>query len=128
MIRQTISLILVILLSQVLFVIPATAETKEEKIHKHSAKVKAAIAKLGVGANARAEVKLRDKTKIKGYIRDAEEDRFVIVDASTGVAATVAYASVKQIKGNNLSTGAKILIWLGIVAGIILFISLGVDD
>lgn len=127
MIRQTISLILITLLAQALLVIPATAETKEEKIRQNSAKVKAAIAKLGVGESARAEVKLRDKTKLKGYIRDAAEDRFVIVDAKTGAATTVTYQQVKQVKGNNLSTGAKIAIWLGIAAGVLLFIALGVD-
>lgn len=128
MTRQTISLILVTLLAHASLVLPATAKTKEEKIHQHSAKVKAAIARLGVGASARAEVKLRDETKLKGYIRDAGEDRFVIVDAKTGAATTVTYPQVKQVRGNNLSTGAKIAIGLGIAAGVLIFLALLIDD
>ena len=32
-------------------------------------KVKEVINKLGTGENARVEVKLRDQTKLKGYVR-----------------------------------------------------------
>ena len=47
-------------------------------------KVKAGIGKLGTGTDARIEVKLRDKTKLKGYVSESVEDSFVIVDEKTG--------------------------------------------
>ena len=59
---------------------------------------------------------------IKDYISEVGEDSFVVVDAKTGTATTVAYSQVKQVKGNNLSTGAKIAIGVAIIAGVLALI------
>ena len=93
-------------------------------------KVKAGIGKLGTGTDARIEVKLRDKTKLKGYISEAGEDSFVVVDEKTGAASTVAYSQVKQVKGNNLSTAAKIAIGVGVILIpiVVVLIILSADD
>lgn len=128
MLKQTLSLVLVVLLAQASLVTPVAARAKEERTRQHAAKVKAAIAKLGTGESARAEVKLRDKTKLKGYISEAGEDGFVLVDAKTGAPTAVTYPQVGQVKGNNLSTGAKVAIGLGIAAGVIIFLALLIDD
>ncbi len=124
MTRPTVVFLLLALVAQVLFAAPVAAGSNETKIKKNAAKVKAALAKLGVGEEARAEVKLFDKTKISGYVRDTGDDSFVIVDEVTGEAATVPYSHVKQIRGHNLTTGAKIAIWLGITAGVLLLLHL----
>jgi len=58
---------------------------------------------------------LRDKTKLKGYVQEIAEAHFVVIDDRTGAVTTVAYPQVKQIKGNSLSTGAKIAITLVII-------------
>lgn len=124
MTRKTILLLLFTLMTQASLSTLAFEGTNEEKIRKHSAKVQAAITKLGVGETARAEVKLRDKTKLKGFIRSADSNDFVLVNPQTGTATTIEYSAVKQVKGNNLSTGAKIAIGLGIAAGVIIFLHL----
>ena len=98
----------------------APTGTKESKEARFASKVKAAIAKLGSGPAARVEVKLRDKTKLKGYVDVVNDDSFVVVDDKTGVATTVLYPQVQKVKGNNLSTGAKIAIGIGIAILIIL--------
>jgi hypothetical protein len=77
--------------------------------------VKKGISKLGTGAEARIEVKLRDKSKLKGYVSEAGEDSFVIVDEKTGATSTVTYLQVKHLKGNNLSTAAEIAIGVGVI-------------
>jgi len=77
-------------------------------------KVKASIAKLGTGPSARVQLTLHDKTKLKGYISEANGENFVVVNEKTGVATEVAYPQVKQVKGNNLSTGAKVCIGLAV--------------
>ncbi len=77
--------------------------------------MKEGVSKLGTGAEARIEVKLRDKTKLKGYVSEAGEDSFVIVDEKTGATSTVTYPQVKQVKGNNLSTAAEIALGVGVV-------------
>lgn len=107
----------------VLFLCSASvaAGSNEDKGARYAEKVKAGIAKIGTGPAARVEVKLRDKTKLKGYVDQIADDHFVVIDDRTGAAFTVAYPQVKQVKGNNLSTGAKIAIGIGIVALLVLF-------
>jgi hypothetical protein len=84
--------------------------------------VRNGVARLGTGPDARVKLKLKDKTKYEGYISEARADGFSVTDAKTGNIADVAYSEVKQIKGNNLSTGAKIAIGIGIGAGAVLLI------
>lgn len=100
--------ILVINLSLCNSVFAATGA--EEKAVKLAARVKASVAELGAGKDSRVEVKLRDKTKLKGYVGQINENSFVVVNEKTGAASEVLYSQAKQIKGNNLSTGVKIAI------------------
>lgn len=104
----------------ILFLCVGTGEasSKEEKEAKLAADVKSGITKLGTGSAARVEIKLRDKTKLKGYVQEIAADHFVVVDDRTGAATKIAYPQVKQVTGNNLSTGAKIAITL-VVIGVI---------
>jgi len=44
-------------------------------------RARANVLKLGVGRTSRVEVKLRDQTKIKGYVSDAGQDRFTVTDS-----------------------------------------------
>ncbi len=98
------------------------AKSNSEKEMQHAEKVKQAIAKLGTGEMALVKIKLRDKTKLEGFVSAIGDDSFVVTDIKTGVAATVAYPQVKQVKGNNLSTGAKIAIGVGIAVAILVVI------
>ena len=115
MVKKVLSLVLVGSLFLIAGLTPAYAGSKEEKATRFAEKVKAGIGKLGTGADARIEVKLRDKTKLKGYVSEAAEDSFVVVDEKTGASSTVTYAQVKQVKGNNLSTAAEIALGVGII-------------
>ena len=90
------------------------AKSKAEKEAERAEKVKAGVARLGVGKEARIAVKLRDKTRVSGYISQADEDSFVVTDVKTGAATEVAYTDVTQAKGQNLSTGATIAIAVGL--------------
>ena len=95
------------------------AGTAREKESKLAERVKTNIAKLGTGKDAQVEIKLRDKTKLKGYVSEIKENSFVVVDAKTGNAAEVPYSNAKQVKGNNLSTGVKIALVVGLIAALI---------
>lgn len=119
--KKIISLTLITLLTQMLFVHSTFAGTKGEKFAE---KVKAEVAKLGTGTDAKIKVKLKDGTKIKGYIMEADENQFVVMNSKTGQAVPVAYPQVGQAKGNNLSTGAIFLIGaVGLI--VVLLILLG---
>jgi len=85
-------------------------------------KVKAAIAKLGTGPSAQVQITLRDKNKLKGYIKEANEDHFVLVSENTGATTEIAYPQVKQVKGHNLSTNAKVAIGVGVAFVILLIV------
>jgi hypothetical protein len=100
----------------------AIAVDKSERQASRAEKVKATISKLGVGREARITVRLRDKTKLAGYISEVRDDSFTITDFKTGESTVAAYPNITQIKGHNLSTGAKVaIIGLGIAVGILAF-------
>jgi len=123
MFKRNLSLMLIGSLIFSLAVAPSVlAHPKKEKEAAFAAKVKAGIAKLGAGQDARISVKLRNKTKLNGYVSHIGEDAFVIADAKTGVTTEVAYPDVAQVKGNNLSTGATIAIAVGIAVGVVFLI------
>jgi hypothetical protein len=115
MFKKVLSLALVGFLLSVAGLRPGYARSKEEKATRFAEKVKEGISKVGTGAEARIEVKLWDKTKLKGYVSEAGEDSFVIVDEKTGGTSTVTYAQVKQVKGQHLSTAAEIAIGVGVI-------------
>ena len=96
----------------------AFAETKEEKEAKFADNVKINVVKLGTGKEARVEVKLKDGTKIKGYISEINDNGFVVVNDKTGTSTEIPYPQAKQVKGNNLSTGVKIAIAVGIIVAV----------
>lgn len=101
----------------------ALAGNSPEKEARFAQKVKTEIAKLGIGPDARVDLKLRDKTKLKGYISEVGDQSFAVVDDKTGSATAVTYPQVKQVKGNNLSTGAKIAIGVGIFLAVIVILN-----
>jgi len=119
MFRKYLSLALMILVINLAFGATAFAGTKADKEARFAAKVKNEIAKLGTGTDARVEVKLRDKTKLKGYISQINENSFVVIADNTNTPTEVLYPQTKQVKGNNLSTGAKIAI--GVAIGVAAF-------
>ena len=122
MFRKLVTLLLVALVINLAGVKLAYADSKEEKQARFAEKVKANVVKLGTGESARVKVKLRDQAKLEGYISDAGAETFTITNRKTGVATAVAYPQVKSVQGNNLSTGAKIAIGVGIAATIIFII------
>ncbi len=121
--QKRISLALICSLLLMLASVPATAATtKEEKAAAHAAKVKTEIGKLGTGPEAQISIKLRDKTKLSGYISQANADSFIITDPKTGASTEVPYPNVIQAKGKNLSTGATIAITAAIAVGVTLLV------
>ena len=122
MFKKLLSISLIALLINLAGATAAFAASKEEKQARFAEKVKTSVLKFGTGEPARVKVKLRDKTKVAGYISAADDDGFTVIDSKTGMATTIAYPQVKSVQGNNLSTGAKIAIGAGIAAAIIFII------
>lgn len=100
------------------------AKSKAEKEAAQIAKLKTQFAQFGTGPDARLTVKLRDKTKLAGYVSEATADSFVLTDLKTGASREIAYGDVAQAKGQNLSTGAIIAISIAAGVGITLLVLL----
>jgi hypothetical protein len=120
MVKKILCLALAGLLINLMVASTAYAFSDEGKQARFIRQVKEGIAKLDTGPDARVEVKLHDKTKLKGYLKEVTADYFVVSDPATGVTAKVLYPEVKQVRGHNLSSGARIAIGVAIVAAILL--------
>ena len=96
-------------------VAPKTGGDDDEK---RAEKVRTEIRKLGTGPDARIKLKLRDKTKLEGYVSEANDTDFTVVSLRDGTATTVAYPQVGTARGNNLSGGVKIAIYIGVAVAL----------
>jgi hypothetical protein len=101
-------------------VIAAPLPLDAEKDARLAERVKDGIAKLGVGRESRVEVKLKNKTKLAGYISAIEDESFTLTNMQTGQATTIPYPDIAQVKGNNLTTRTKVIIAASIIAGIVI--------
>ena len=97
---------------------PASAISKPDKDARFAQKVKAAIVQLGTGQSSQVHIKLRDKTRLTGYVSEIGDTSFVVTDLKSAETTTVGYPDVVQVKGNNLSTRTKIIIAAAVIAGI----------
>jgi hypothetical protein len=87
-------------------------------------KVRSKVQKIGIGPNARVEVKLRDNTKLKGYINSAEQDSFTVTDNRTGSDRTVSYADASSVKkpGGGLSAKSWIILGAAVVGAAVTWV------
>lgn len=80
--------------------------------------VKAKLAKLGLGEKAKATIRLKDGSKVKGYVARADEDDFVMRDRKTDAPTTIRYADVAKVESNRgHSTARNIGLGVGIGVG-----------
>ena len=107
MLKKILSLVVSGLLVNAVAVSASYARPQDEPA-RNIEKIKENVRKLGVGEDARVEVKLKDGRKLKGYIQEAGEDNFTVIDSKSGTATNVAYSQVTQLKGSNRSTAAKV--------------------
>jgi hypothetical protein len=73
MFRTLVTVLLVALTINLAGVRLAYADSREEKQARFAEMIKANLLKLGTGESARVKVKLRDQTKLEGYISEAGE-------------------------------------------------------
>jgi hypothetical protein len=111
MIKKWLSFTLICLLSVIAECSLVSAQTNTEKTVSSIARVKTEVAKRGTGEKKRVEVKMLDGTKRKGYISQAGEDSFTLIDSDTRQAVSIAYADVAQVKKPG-PTGDTIALWI----------------
>jgi len=119
---------LICLLASVLVVTGISMPVAAQQSNSEGAtleKIKAKVAKLGIGEKAKATVILKDGTKKKGYIGQAADDDFILRDRKTDLPTTVRYSDVSKVESNRgHSTARNLAIGIGIGAGAFLAILL----
>lgn len=119
MVKIWLSLLLVYVL--VFTAAPALAGTLPDKQAQTEAQIKAKIARLGTGEGARARVRLKNGTKLKGSIQQAGDTGFVLKDKETGAPVQLLYRDVARVGDDQgRSPGKKIAIGMGIGFGALL--------
>ncbi len=112
---------LIYFLTSVLLVATLSIPTAAQQSSSQGAsvdKVKAKVEKIGVGEKAKATVHLKDGTKKKGYIGQANTDDFVLRDRKTDEPTTFRYNEVTKVDSNKgHSTARNLAIGIGIGAG-----------
>jgi len=116
---------LVYILSLLLICAPAmrvfAAGQNSDKAASRIEKVKRNVAKVGVGAKARATITLNDGSKVKGYVYSAADEDFVIRNHKTDAPTTIKYTDVKSIDDDRGHRYAKMaVLFVGIGAAITL--------
>ena len=111
MLRRTIAMVLSgILLVTAFGIQHVLAQTNDTQATE---KIRTKVQKIGIGPNARVEVKLRDSTPLKGYISTADQDSFTVLDNKTGTSKTVSYADTSSVKKAGSGWSSKNWLILG---------------
>ena len=103
MFKNLLSVALGVLLISLTTPVPSSAQSPTENDPRQADEIKAKVTRLGMGIQARVEVKLKNNTKLKGYIGQISEDGFALVDPKHGTVTPIPYAQVEQIKNTNHS-------------------------
>jgi hypothetical protein len=125
MVKRTLSMLLAVLLVNLALAPRTFAKTGEKSNDvKFIEKLRTNLHNQGVGVSSKIELKLKDGTKIKGYVSEIKDDEFIVVNEKTGQNNNVPYPQVKQAKGNNWSQKQ----WIGLIAvvGLVAFVMIAV--
>ena len=88
----------------------------QDKSAKKIEQLKAKLAKLGTGKQARVEVTTTNGSKVKGFVSQVNENSVVVTNESSGATTEIQFSDVNKLAGRNMSTGTKIAIGFGIAA------------
>ena len=124
MFEKLLSLALAGLLIGILGTAPVSAQSRAGTDSQQADKIKAKVTRLGTGKQARVEVKLRDTTKLKGYIGQIAEDHFTLIDPKHGTVTTITYGQVEKIKDRNHDWVTAALLGAGTIGGLLIVVVL----
>jgi hypothetical protein len=121
MFKKLFHLALAGLVLNLFLVAPSVNGKTQEDETKHLDRVRGQIARIGTGPKSRVEIKLRDETKLKGFIGESDETHFVVVNTKTGARTTLDYAQVQKVSSYRLTSAFKTALGVGIGIGAALF-------
>lgn len=121
--RKYLVVALVVLLLQSFAEVPVAVAAKKQAENEAQLLegVKVKVARLGVGEKARVTVRLKDGTKLKGYISQAKDSEFVVRDRKTDAPSVILYRDVARVDSNRgHSTARNVALGTAIGAGSVL--------
>lgn len=122
MMKTLLSLLIAVVLVSGAVSQPALASQGDRQIPTVEA-VKSKIARQGIGSKAKVTIRLKNGTKVKGYVAQAEENDFVIRDRKTDAPTTIRYEDVLKVEENRgHSTARNIAIGVAVGVGAVLAI------
>lgn len=105
------------------------APTQQPADNTQTTRAKAQVALRLVNKKTRVKVKIRNVGEVKGWINDAESDRFTLTEEKTGKKFEVSYGSVEKLSGRGMGLGTKFLIaGVAVVGAIVILAVLVVHD
>lgn len=113
---QAFALLLLVIHLACPFRIVAAAQTDKEK--RAAKRIRMRVVKIGVGQKARVKAHLRDGTEVKGYVKEIAEDKFSVVEETSGATRDLTYLQVKSVEGGGLPTAVKAPLIFAAVGGI----------
>lgn len=121
MFKKYLTILLVTLIIQSLLCLSAFAQTPDDRNSRLALNIKNSVAKVGTEPNRKLRVKLKDGTKLKGYITEIKDDYFALLDDKSGKIVSVQYSQAAEAKRDGLPEFAKALIGGGaLIGGIII--------
>ena len=88
---------------------------------QNSEDIRAQIQKRGIGEKAKVKITLKNNSQVVGYIKEATDETFTLVDFKTKAEQVISYGDVAKVQKTGLSKGAKIAVFVSVgVAAFIL--------
>lgn len=132
MLKTNLSLLVAVVLLLATIPQSTVAKQKDNQVPTVEA-VQSKVARLGTGAKAKATIKLKNGTKVKGYVAQVSDEDFVMRDRKTDAPTTIRYADVLKVEDNKGHSTARniaigVAVGVGAVLAVIGIIIAGLDD
>ena len=122
MFKKLLSVALTSLFVSMTTAVPASAQSQAASETQQAEKVKGKVTRLGTGKQASVEVKLKDNTKLKGYIGEIAEEHFTVINPRHGTVTPVPYAQVQKIKSTNHAGAFALGLGAAVIGGVLIVV------
>ena len=106
-------------LAVAIFLCPLGPPARAQQLDQ-TAKIKAEVVSRLTKKEEHVKVKLRNGSEVKGHITQTSENGFTLVNEKTHASTEIAYADVQNVEGRGMSKTKKVLIGVGIGAGVLI--------
>jgi hypothetical protein len=128
MIKRLTSIVIAGLVLQFGFSETVFCETPNPIESRRIEMIKERISEIGAKPNTEIEVVLTDKKKLRGVVKETNDNSFTLVNEKTAKSVTVQYAQVQKVKAQKLSGKAQVILGIALIAGIVIAVALSLPE